>query len=140
MALSLWRFVRFEDSRFVHTPRFDHERRAVDVNRPVRPGASRCDAGRAGTCRYREINIPRTPLLVFGGDEENFKAIGRWAGTISPIDKATMWALWLNVGYQPRTQAKISGATMVASDSTMNLGVLTPSLPHVIFSLGTAPE
>jgi len=46
---------------------------AVDVNRPVRRW---CDAGRAGTCRYREINILRTPLLLFGGDEENFKAIG----------------------------------------------------------------
>ena len=29
---------------------------------------------------------------------------------------------------------------MVASDSTMNLGVSMPSLPQVIFSLGTAPE
>jgi hypothetical protein len=42
--------------------------------------------------------------------------------------------------YQPRTWAKISGATMVASDSMMKLGVSTPSLPQVIFSLGTAPE
>jgi hypothetical protein len=42
--------------------------------------------------------------------------------------------------YQPRTYAKISGATMEASDSMMNLGVLSPSLPQVIFSLGTAPE
>ena len=37
-------------------------------------------------------------------------------------------------------QAKISGTTMVASDSTMNLGVWMSSLPQVIFSLGTAPE
>ena len=36
--------------------------------------------------------------------------------------------------------AKIKGATMVASDSMMNLGVFMPSLPQVIFSLGTAPE
>ena len=43
-------------------------------------------------------------------------------------------------GYQPRTYEKISGATIVASDSTMNFGVLMPSLPHVIFSFGTAPE
>ena len=42
--------------------------------------------------------------------------------------------------YQPSTCAKISGATMVASDSTMNFGVSIPSLPHVIFSFGTAPE
>ncbi len=43
-------------------------------------------------------------------------------------------------GYQPRTQAKISGATMVASDSMMNRGVSTLNFPQVIFSLGTAPE
>src|SRR5713226_9674541 len=42
--------------------------------------------------------------------------------------------------YQPRTLAKISGATMVASDSMMYLGVLARSFPQVIFSLGTAPE
>jgi len=42
--------------------------------------------------------------------------------------------------YQPRTQAKTRGATMVASDSMMNFGVSTSSLPQVIFSLGTAPE
>ena len=29
---------------------------------------------------------------------------------------------------------------MVASLSTMNLGVLASSFPHVIFSFGTAPE
>ena len=34
----------------------------------------------------------------------------------------------------------ISGATMDASDSMMYFGVSTPSLPQVIFSLGTAPE
>ena len=42
--------------------------------------------------------------------------------------------------YQPRTFAKISGATIVASDSIINFGVSTLSFPHVIFSLGTAPE
>ncbi len=44
------------------------------------------------------------------------------------------------VAHQPRTFANTSGATIVASDSMMNLGVSTPSLPQVIFSLGTAPE
>ena len=38
------------------------------------------------------------------------------------------------------TQAKMSGATIVASDSTINLGVWISSLPQVIFSFGTAPE
>ena len=42
--------------------------------------------------------------------------------------------------YFPNSQAKISGATIVASDSMMNFGVSTPSFPHVIFSFGTAPE
>ena len=43
-------------------------------------------------------------------------------------------------GHQPRIFANMSGAQIVASDSMMNLGVSTPSLPHVIFSFGTAPE
>ena len=38
------------------------------------------------------------------------------------------------------TQEKIKGATMVASLSTINLGVSISNLPQVIFSLGTAPE
>ena len=44
------------------------------------------------------------------------------------------------IDHQPRTFAKISGATIVASDSMMNRGVSALSFPHVIFSLGTAPE
>jgi len=42
--------------------------------------------------------------------------------------------------YHPRILANISGAQIVASDSTMNFGVVSASLPHVIFSFGTAPE
>ena len=42
--------------------------------------------------------------------------------------------------HQPRTCANISGATIVASDSTMNLGVSMASFSQVIFSLGEAPE
>jgi hypothetical protein len=42
--------------------------------------------------------------------------------------------------YQPSTQEKIKGTTMVASDSIMNFGVSSESLPQVIFSFGTAPE
>src|SRR6266496_461472 len=42
--------------------------------------------------------------------------------------------------YQPSTHANISGATIVASLSTIYFGVLISSLPQVIFSLGTAPE
>ena len=43
-------------------------------------------------------------------------------------------------GYCPRIQANMSGATIDASLSTMNFGVWMSSLPHVIFSFGTAPE
>ena len=42
--------------------------------------------------------------------------------------------------YCPNTHAKINGATIVASLSTMYFGVVAASLPHVIFSFGTAPE
>src|SRR4030095_14203093 len=42
--------------------------------------------------------------------------------------------------HQPKTFAKTNGATIVASDSITKLGVSTFSFPHVIFSLGTAPE
>ncbi len=38
------------------------------------------------------------------------------------------------------TYAKISGATIVASDSITNRGVSIASFSQVIFSLGTAPE
>ena len=42
--------------------------------------------------------------------------------------------------YHPRIQANMRGATIVASDSIMYLGVSSDSLPQVIFSFGTAPE
>ncbi len=42
--------------------------------------------------------------------------------------------------HHPSTHANISGATIVASLSTIYLGVFISSFPHVIFSLGTAPE
>jgi DNA-binding transcriptional LysR family regulator len=42
--------------------------------------------------------------------------------------------------YHPRIHAKMSGATIVASDSITYFGVSRESLPQVIFSFGTAPE
>jgi hypothetical protein len=42
--------------------------------------------------------------------------------------------------HHPSIQAKIKGATIVASLSTIYFGVFISSLPQVIFSLGTAPE
>src|SRR6266536_4949579 len=47
---------------------------------------------------------------------------------------------FVRASHQPRTFANINGATIVASDSIMKRGVSTLSFPHVIFSLGTAPE
>jgi len=44
------------------------------------------------------------------------------------------------LGQWPNTQAKTSGATIVASLSITNFGVDAASFPHVIFSFGTAPE
>ena len=44
------------------------------------------------------------------------------------------------INYQPKIQANINGATMVASLSTINFGVCISNLPQVIFSFGTAPE
>jgi len=59
---------------------------------------------------------------------------------LSPAcQSARLWLIF-PLRYQPRILAKINGATMVASDSMMNFGVFSPSLPQVIFSLGTAPE
>jgi len=46
----------------------------------------------------------------------------------------------IEAAYQSSNQAKMSGATMVASLSTMNFGVSMSSFPQVIFSFGTAPE
>lgn len=45
-----------------------------------------------------------------------------------------------NKPYLPNIYANINGATIVASDSTINLGVSISNLPQVIFSFGTAPE
>jgi len=45
-----------------------------------------------------------------------------------------------NEVYISSKYAKIRGATMVASLSIMNFGVLMSSFPQVIFSFGTAPE
>ncbi len=58
---------------------------------------------------------------------------GLWKGEWERVSE-------MEVSYFPSTQEKIKGATMVASLSTMNLGVFEPNLPQVIFSLGTAPE
>src|SRR5213075_2134258 len=57
-----------------------------------------------------------------------------------PLAIAALNAIVRELGHQPNTFAKTNGATIVASDSITNRGVSTFSFPHVIFSLGTAPE
>ncbi len=58
----------------------------------------------------------------------------------TPARTSLLQLVTLATAYHPSTLAKISGATMVASDSMTNFGVLMPSFPQVIFSFGTAPE
>ncbi|MEY3172816.1 MAG: hypothetical protein RLZZ436_729 [Planctomycetota bacterium] len=36
----------------------------------------RCDAGRAGTYRYRGINVPRTPVTLFAAMERTLRPLG----------------------------------------------------------------
>lgn len=62
---------------FFHACALGHQRRALDVNRPVGSRVrSWGDAGSAGTDRDRGINIPRTPFQLFYGDGKNFSAFG----------------------------------------------------------------
>ena len=45
-----------------------------------------------------------------------------------------------NTQYDSNRHVRISGKTIVASDSITNLGVSIPIFPHEIFSFGGAPE
>lgn len=86
------------------------------------PGSFACES------RERGVGQENRPQLgmILGADGAHFETAG-------------FEARILHRGYQPSRYAKIRGATMVASLSTMNFGVSIPSLPQVIFSLGTAP-
>jgi hypothetical protein len=65
----------------VHTPGFNHEWRAVDVNRPVTSLVRPCrGAGWAGTNRYRGIDIPLSPRRV-----HNRAATVRESGTLHAV-------------------------------------------------------
>ena len=66
----------------------------------------------------------------------------RTDATYQPRTLAKIYGVAGNRGddYQPNTFANINGATIVASDSIINRGVVARSLPQVIFSFGTAPE
>jgi CTP:molybdopterin cytidylyltransferase MocA len=67
-------------------------------------------------------------------------ALGMFASLDDLLAAACSDRFRVDSDYQPKTLAKINGATIVASDSMMNFGVSIFSLPQVIFSLGTAPE
>lgn len=58
-----------------------------------------------------------------------------------PADAAAFFSLVAEAGSTSfsKTYWKIKGATIVASDSITKRGVVSSSLPQVIFSLGTAP-
>ncbi len=60
---------------------------------------------------------------------------GEWVRMVAPIR-----AFGKRSGHQPSRYPKMSGATMVASDSTMNRGVSGAIFSQVIFSAGMAPE
>ena len=72
-------------------------------------------------------------LILIENYSDSWLAVFIFAGFISAV------FIYL-ANYQPSIYAKIRGATMVASLSTINFGVSILSLPQVIFSLGTAPE
>lgn len=78
----------------------------------------------------QDASITRLPILLscIGKRTENFHRVASMRTRVSAFL------------YQPKIYANISGATIEASDSTMNFGVEASSLPQVIFSLGTAPE
>jgi len=69
--------------------------------------------------------------------EPDERTLTRCESTVVPVPAFTSP---LMPPYFPKIIANISGATTVASDSTMNFGVSRPTLPQVIFSFGVAPE
>ena len=73
--------------------------------------------------------------------------LGWMGGALSPHSLSLHSPKWVGPSvpqslspHSPSTYEKINGATIVASELIMNFGVSTPSLYHVIFSFGTAPE
>jgi hypothetical protein len=110
-----------------------------------RDGVAGADPPPFGDTHHGESRCDLRPKFGVGGFDG---AIGRWSVRVGAASderdqkyRAAECAIHAVVAdYQPRTSAKISGATMLASLSTMNFGVSTASFPQVIFSLGTAPE
>ena len=100
-----------------------HERRArhLRVTAPTIGHVIPNPAGLAAIRGLEDIFDEALGVDVGGGDKADFHGAG-------------------GSDYQLRRYAKISGATMEASDSMMYFGVSLPSLPQVIFSFGTAPE
>ena len=72
------------------------------------------------------------PAAVTGGSAPSLSL------TVPPEERSHR-AVGVGV-YESSTSANMSGATIDALLSMMYFGVSTPSLPHVIFSFGTAPE
>lgn len=74
-------------------------------------------------------------VLTFKSDDPRVPSAGASGSSLQNVYSET-----ISFYYHPNSHANIKGATIVASLSTINLGVSISSLPHVIFSLGTAPE
>lgn len=84
------------------------------------------------------IRTPDDPKAILDFESSAFNRSATSPG--GEISIGRKWTKSSPQNHQPSTYPKISGATMVASDSTMKLGVSTAIFSQVIFSLGTAPE
>ena len=104
---------------------------------------------------YRPLSVPQarlSKLMVwrkgpcpvhltgFLGAVQQAAALLRTSAAIRRACRPAPEERCLAARYQPRIHAKMSGATIVASDSITYFGVSSESLPQVIFSFGTAPE
>jgi hypothetical protein len=123
----------------------------IDAHRlldPVRPinAPSRCPALHHGSARLGSSHVPSS-----GEDQSPCET--SWSfGSLAPPKKRSLTQPITHhpspitnhqsraAPYHPRIHANMRGATIVASDSMMYLGVSSDSLPQVIFSFGTAPE
>jgi len=102
----------------------------------------------------RRASTPRSPVMAMVRSQGCRHTQHTW-GTLTEVVDVSRTCIFLSLeldlwiaenhtpcrmNYQPKIYANINGATIEASDSTMYFGVDASSLPHVIFSLGTAPE
>ena len=107
---------------------------AGDLDKP--PKTSRSLGGRPLGVSLQRLGVDSRALAIKDPESGSF---GYESSDIE-IDDGRLVTRDALSGHQPKTFAKTNGATIVASDSMTKRGVSTFSFPHVIFSLGTAPE